>query len=639
MSFTNVEDEEKFEYYSNLLDNMYQTWVDDNVKTNSYTEILKKALENFDLTEKCDYDDFDDAKKKIQIQMSEIKMNITSVKGIEMYIEEFREKYNKLATNINDAGNMISFMLKYHFTYNDNNVKINDTLIDLFSVNNSGANYNVFQKLKLYFQTLLRRNGLKKYIIGGECYCFKKKMIGGIYTNSWVKFKKLSDFIEEEVDYNNNEDLWALASKSSGTIETIIKHFSEHKISDFPEVVKDRHIFSFSTGVYTTKNVREEIIDGKPKKIYYDKYYPYDSDEKVDFPAASCVYIDKEFHPYDYENWFDIVKNHCPNFKYIMDYQKWPEEVQEWLCILIGRMVYYVGELDDWQVFPFLLGSAGTGKSTILENIVKFFYEEEDVGVLSNNIERLFGLSSLVDKKIFIAPEIKEDCRLEQAEFQSMVSGEEININVKFETAKKRKFTVPGIAAGNVLFNFNDNSNSISRRLMVFLLERRPESDVVDTTLRYKLQEEMPSVLQACVKGYLNKINTCGSSGIWKIIPKYFSATKDDVKKSSDPLTAFFEHSKANSVLRFGSDLYMPETRLKDLARKYITENFNKRITWVKSFYSNTFNDYGLKLITNERRIYPIEKGSLLSETFVLGVDVISEENTGVNQSTGDINL
>src|SRR5690606_22524852 len=66
---------------------------------------------------------------------------------------------------------------------------------------------------------------------------------------------------------------------------------------------------------------------------------------------------------YFYNNWWNIIEKHCPFFKSIMDYQEWPIEVQKWLCILMGRCLYEVGELDEWQAMGFLLGQAGTGKS------------------------------------------------------------------------------------------------------------------------------------------------------------------------------------------------------------------------------------------------------------------------------------
>jgi putative protein kinase ArgK-like GTPase of G3E family len=61
-------------------------------------------------------------------------------------------------------------------------------------------------------------------------------------------------------------------------------------------------------------------------------------------------------------------------------------EVQKWLFIMMGRQLYEIGDLDDWQVLGYLLGMAGSGKSTILTKVVKLFYHSDDVGVISNNM-------------------------------------------------------------------------------------------------------------------------------------------------------------------------------------------------------------------------------------------------------------
>jgi len=81
-------------------------------------------------------------------------------------------------------------------------------------------------------------------------------------------------------------------------------------------------------------------------------------------------------------------------------------------------------------VLPFLKGAASSGKSTILTRVCRGLYEPADVGTLSNNIERKFGLSALAEKLIFIGPEIKSDIALEQAEFQSIVSGETVQVRL-----------------------------------------------------------------------------------------------------------------------------------------------------------------------------------------------------------------
>lgn len=100
-------------------------------------------------------------------------------------------------------------------------------------------------------------------------------------------------------------------------------------------------------------------------------------------------------------------------------------------------------------MIPFFKGMASSGKSTIVLKVAKQFYDPIDVGTLSNNHEKKFGLSQLHDKLLFVAPEIKSDLQIEQAEFQSIVSGEDIAIAVKHKVAFSKQWTVPGVLAGN----------------------------------------------------------------------------------------------------------------------------------------------------------------------------------------------
>jgi ABC-type molybdenum transport system ATPase subunit/photorepair protein PhrA len=110
----------------------------------------------------------------------------------------------------------------------------------------------------------------------------------------------------------------------------------------------------------------------------------------------------------------------------VLNYQKLDEDVARWVYVFMGRLCFDVNEIDGWQVIPFIKGIAQSGKSTLITKVCRKFYETEDVAVLSNNIEKKFGLSSIVNGFMFISPEVKGDLQLEQAEFQSLVSGEDV---------------------------------------------------------------------------------------------------------------------------------------------------------------------------------------------------------------------
>ena len=83
---------------------------------------------------------------------------------------------------------------------------------------------------------------------------------------------------------------------------------------------------------------------------------------------------------------------------------------------------------------------------------------------------------------------IKADFSLPQAQFQGMISGEDISVSIKNKTAHTIAWNTPGIMAGNEVPNFTDNSGSVrSRRLVVFDFLRKVDKKVSDPMLGKKL--------------------------------------------------------------------------------------------------------------------------------------------------------
>lgn len=89
---------------------------------------------------------------------------------------------------------------------------------------------------------------------------------------------------------------------------------------------------------------------------------------------------------------------------------------------------------ENWQIAVLLIGHSGTGKSTILKYLRQFF-RIENVGILSNNIERQWAMSSLFGKDIIIGYEVKADFRWDQAEFQQCAACEELLVAQKHRDA------------------------------------------------------------------------------------------------------------------------------------------------------------------------------------------------------------
>ena len=350
--------------------------------------------------------------------------------------------------------------------------------------------------------------------------------------------------------------------------------------------------------------------------MYDCRFYPYESSDFacLDPTIVSCKYFDQQFDDFSHlERWQDIP---TPNFDKVLKYQKLDQEVCDWAYVMGGRLCYDVGELDSWQIIPFFKGIARSGKSTLITKVFKKFYESEDVGVLANNIEKKFGLSAIKDNFMFIAPEIKSDLGLEQAEFQSIVSGEDVSIAVKNKTAVSIEWNVPGVLGGNEVPNWKDNSGSILRRILPWNFTKQVRE--ADPQLDEKLNRELPIILLKCVRGYLDYSNKYRDRDIWNVVPKYFEIIKKQVAMVASTLTNFLE----STSIKYGEELCVPQTIFVQMFNQHCSANNLGKPKFNQDFYVGPFSSRDIEvreeIVKYKGRTYP-------KQPVIFGLDVIEE--------------
>lgn len=215
-----------------------------------------------------------------------------------------------------------------------------------------------------------------------------------------------------------------------------------------------------------------------------------------------------------------------------------PLDAQKWVYIFMGRMLHSLKTQEDWQIIPFLKGRGGSGKSTAA-TVIKNFYEASDVGILSNNSEKKFGLQALLDKFIWMCLELKKNIALDQAEFQSMVSGENMMIAQKNQIARQIEWNAPGILCGNEAPSWVDAQGSIARRMAIITFSYSlQERDVVPDLLKRILQNELPALIVKCNQAYRIMCDTHRQDDIWKVLPPYFKKERLQFQKDTDAVYA-----------------------------------------------------------------------------------------------------
>jgi phage/plasmid-associated DNA primase len=201
-------------------------------------------------------------------------------------------------------------------------------------------------------------------------------------------------------------------------------------------------------------------------------------------------------------------------------------------------MLHALKEQEDWQIIPFLKGRGGSGKSTVA-TVIKNFYEAADVGILSNNSEKKFGLQALLDKFVWLCLELKRNIALDQAEFQSMVSGEDMMIAQKNHIAKQVTWSAPGLLCGNESPSWVDAQGSIARRMAIITFSYSlQERDVVPDLLKKILLQELPALIVKCNEAYRMTCETSRHDDIWKVLPQYFKNERLKFQKDTDAVYA-----------------------------------------------------------------------------------------------------
>jgi hypothetical protein len=466
-----------------------------------------------------------------------------------------------------------------------------------------------FQALLLFLLDQIYLNGFRRF--NDACYR-QIKTREGHGTHAWERVNSIEEFVFSCVRKEDHFAMWCNLTANPNNGQKAVDFLKVTNDLQFPVLKKDRHVFAFSNGIYLAEK---------------DKFLPYWVEEgqgecvvrDLESSVVACHYFDNHFTTWEeygelgVQTWYDIP---TVAFQSILDYQELGMLPSSWMYIFIGRMIYWLNEIDCWQVIPFIKGTAGSGKSTLL-SLVKAFFEAGDVGVLSNNIEKQFGLSQFYDKFLFIAPEIKRDFSLDQAEFQSVVSGEDMVVAQKFKKPVSLVWRVPGILAGNEVPDWVDNSGSISRRVVVFHFGKKVTQS--NPHLAKRLREEIPALILKCNMGYSGSVMQFGQDDCWKHLPDYFKETQRQMAQSTNALQSFL----ASDQVVLQKDYFVPQSEFVRALRAYAIANNYPLGRWEADSFMSIFLSLGLS-IQQDDLCYPRIGGRPKRCNYIIGCDLTS---------------
>ena len=434
-----------------------------------------------------------------------------------------------------------------------------------------------YHYLILYLLGELSRRRYRRF----DGFVYKQVFIGSYPTHAWEELCEIKKIVRLLCDKETHCEMWKHLNMG-GSIDQCVKYLNNCCDLEFPDLNAKRRVWSFQDGIYDATD---------------DSFTTYD--QQIDEHLVSCKIIYKTFHDAYFStpsrvapklNFSDL---NTPKFDSIFEPQMWDQQMLWWMFVFIGRLFYEVSELDSWQVIPFMKGVAGTGKSTVIK-VIQMMYNRADVGVISNNIEKKFGLSTIFNKTIFVVPELKGDFAMDQADFQSMVTGEILSMPVKNGAPITGMWTTPGIMAGNESAGWEDKSGSISRRIVVFPFLHKVPKDKLNPGLENEIKEsEMPKIIRKSALAYQEAVEKFSGGDIWQALPSRIREEKKKLQYSTNPLFAFINSDHVS----LSDEEYTLESMFVSKLKAFATLKFpHSTITFNEDFYSYIFGDFGLSI-------------------------------------------
>jgi hypothetical protein len=463
-----------------------------------------------------------------------------------------------------------------------------------------------------------------KFIIA---WCFKMNLrhrgdvvyhqikMHGVSTRAWVpacdtlrtsEAPRLEDLISYVCRRGRNMDIY---NKSlSIPVSKLCEKLRWCREADFPMLKTTRSWISFKDGMYST---------------YLDLFLYYD-DERIQFPEdmATCAYHAVNFGPayFGRRNARDgpgapiprgvpvhpLMDLRTPLFDNIMSDQKLCGHTRFWLLAMMGRCLFWSDTFDTWQVVLFIKGRAGTGKSTIV-NLLASIYDPNDTCTISNNCEGTFGLMGLDNNKLlWVAPEVKEDFRMDQAQFQSLVSHEVCSIPRKNLQPFEGRIMAQGAMAGNTFPSlWNDNASSIKRRMFMICFNYQVTRVVTDMLERIKT-EELPQLIRKMVFCYQRAVIMVGSRALWDckdLLSDHIIRENEALSETTNLLHKFLsggaycEKPRRKRNAHGNVFDWVPETVFIEKYNTFVRENGGRNVKWVPDHYRAIFDDMGLEMV------------------------------------------
>ena len=277
----------------------------------------------------------------------------------------------------------------------------------------------------------------------------------------------------------------------------------------FPDMHKDRRLLSFRNGVLVLPEARFVPVR--------DGVVPPELEGRVARHHIDLEYTGRRETPL-MDALVEAVLGDATNATDATDANN--ASRRDALYVLLGRLLFQVRELDDWQVVPLLLGGGG-GASAVL-CVVEAMFDRAAVGCGYANRRVVGGGDGTAsgrgcqkrsgDKDVLIvhhaATQLK---RMPKCVFTAMVSGE-----TQDRKEPPDPWMTPMLIASDRRLHYEDDAGEMRRRVVPFYCrDVSPDTPTVAEVL-----DELPNIVARCLTAYLDAVTAAHGHGFWDYCPE-----------------------------------------------------------------------------------------------------------------------
>ena len=115
-------------------------------------------------------------------------------------------------------------------------------------------------------------------------------------TRAWKQVETIQEYVYGVAQKETRYELWKNLSSRGSAYNDVIRHLTHCKDMQFPEIIKNSHVWSFKNGIFIGKEWSAQT------GLYESNFYTYESREfkNLDQTIVSCKYFDKEFTNYEH---------------------------------------------------------------------------------------------------------------------------------------------------------------------------------------------------------------------------------------------------------------------------------------------------------------------------------------------------